>query len=119
VRAALSLVLAAPVLAGCGGVSLDRVWPFGAGGPREVAQAPGNAVEYRCEGGKRFFVRPIADGAVWLIAPDREVRLERIGGPESTRYGVARVELALAGDDATLFDPPASFSGCRRAEAGK
>lgn len=115
--ASLLAVCLAAALAGCGGVNLN-VWPFGSG-PSEVRQAQAGATEYRCEGGRRFHVRSAGDGAVWLIAPDREIRLPRLGGPESTRYGVARVELVLSGEEAALFDPPATFSGCRRAETAK
>ena len=104
---------AALLLAGCGGVKL---WPFAEGGPTETAQVPANSTEYRCEGGRRFFVRQAGANSVWLIAPDREIRLERIGA-EGTRYGVGRVQLDLAGDDATLTDPPANFAGCKRATA--
>ncbi|MBI1942760.1 MAG: hypothetical protein HYS35_03765 [Betaproteobacteria bacterium] len=100
------------LLAGCGGIDL---WPFGGGGGTELSRKPANAAEYRCEGGKGFFVRNMEDGAVWLIAPDREIRLPKLG--EGTRYGVGRVLLELDGKEARLADPPANFAGCKRAEA--
>lgn len=106
--AALALLL----LAGCGGVSL---WPFGGSGGTELSRKPANATEYRCDGGKGFFVRSVEDGAVWLIAPDREIRLPKLGQGQS--YGVGRVLLELSGNDATLVDPPANFTGCKRAGA--
>jgi hypothetical protein len=95
-------------LAGCGGVSL---WPFGGGGA-ELSRTPANATEYRCEGGRGFWVRNLDDGAVWLIAPDREIRLVKAGA--AGRYTAGRVVLELSGEDASLADPPASFSGCKR-----
>jgi len=104
--AALVLTLAS----GCGGLSF---WPFGEGGATEVSRKPANATEYRCEGGRTFFVRGIEGGAVWLIAPDREIRLDKL--PGEGRYGVGRVLLELSGQAATLADPPAQFIGCKRA----
>lgn len=104
------LVLCSALLAGCGGISL---WPFGGGGGTELSRAPANATEYRCAGGKGFWVRSLDEGALWLIAPDREIRLARLGG--ASRYGVGRTVLELSGEEATLVDPPASFSGCKRA----
>ena len=100
--------LFALLLAGCGGVSL---WPFGSSGT-ELSRAPANATEYKCEGGRGFWLRSMGDGAVWLIAPDREIRLSKL---PSGGYGVARVRLELDGDSATLIDPPANFAGCKRA----
>lgn len=105
------LALLPLLLAGCGGINL---WPFGGGGGTELSRKPANATEYRCDGGKGFFVRNLEDGAVWLIAPDREIRLPRLG--QGASYGVGRVLLELSGQNATLLDPPANFSGCKRAD---
>ena len=106
-----SAIALAALLAGCGGIKL---WPFGDSGPAERSLTPANATEYRCDGGRRFFVRPLDANAVWLIAPDREIRLPKIG---ATTYGIAKVVLDIAGDSAALTDPPASFTGCKRATA--
>ena len=95
-------------LAGCGSVSL---WPFGES-VAEVSRKPANATEYRCDEGKVFYVRNVDAGSVWLIAPDRELRLDRTA---DGRYGVGRVEFALDGDKAELTDPPARFANCKRA----
>jgi len=108
--------LAALFLAGCGSVS---VWPFGQSGPTEVRRDPANSTEYRCDGGRRFFVRPIDAGAVWLIAPDREIRLARAGGADSNRYTAGRVSLEISGPTATLVDPPTEFSNCKVPSAEK
>lgn len=107
-------VLALPfaLLAGCGGINL---WPFGESGATELSRKPANAAEYRCDGGRGFFVRNLEDGAVWLIAPDREIRLPRLG--QGTSYGVGRIVLQLDGQNAALADPPANFTGCKRADA--
>ena len=89
------------------------LWPFGASKVPEKSRVPANATEYRCDGGRRFYVRPMAGSAVWLIAPDREIRLPRIDGAEA-RYGVGRVLLEITGESAALVDPPAVFSNCKR-----
>jgi hypothetical protein len=60
-------------------------------------------------------VRTVDAGAVWLIAPDREIRLEKLPGAESGRYGVGKVLLEISGDNAALLDPPTQFAGCKRA----
>ena len=93
------------------------LWPFGDSAPSEASRKPAGATEYQCEGGKRFYVRPMEDGAVWLIAPDREIRLPKLAGAEGARYGVARTVLEINGPAAILVDPPAQFSGCKRAGA--
>lgn len=116
-RGTAALALLPLLLAGCGGsVSL---WPFGGGGTATAAsRKPANATEYRCDGGKVFFVRPLEKGEVWLIAPDREILLAKLeGGGE--RYGVGRVVLEISGQGAQLTDPPAVFAGCKRADAAK
>ena len=97
-----------------GGLLEDvNLWPFGSSG-KERSRVPANATEYRCESGKSFYLRPLADGAMWLIAPDREIRLPRLPGAEAGRYGVARVVLEVRGDAADLTDPPALFAGCKK-----
>ena len=112
-RTPISLCLAA-LLSGCGSVSL---WPFGEPGASEVSRKPANATEYRCEGGKAFYVRILDAGAVWLIAPDREIRLEKAAGSTVNVYAVGKVRLEIDAQSATLLDPPAQFLGCKRADA--
>jgi len=114
----LTLLLAA----GCGGDSnvssssgfgMSSLWPFGSG-DTELDRRPKNAIEYRCAGNRSFFVRRMEEDAVWLIAPDREIRLEKLA---EGRYGVGRVVLELGDTGATLTDPPNSLVGCSRADA--
>lgn len=100
-------------LAGCGGVSL---WPFGSGST-ELSRKPSGATEYRCVGGKAFYVRNLDANAVWLIAPDREIRLEKPAGATAMVYAAGRVRLEITAEEATLVDPPAQFLGCKRADA--
>jgi len=114
--AAALLALAPILLAGCGGFSL---WPFGEGGGTELSRKPANAAEYRCESGKGFFVRDLDAGAVWLIAPDREIRLDKLPGAETGRYGAGKVVLEISGQNAALLDPPTQFAGCKRTDAAR
>jgi hypothetical protein len=106
-------LLSAFVLAGC---SVSSLWPFGSK-DTELSRTPANATEYKCDEGKSFWVRSLPDKAVWLIAPDREIRLEQRAGESS--YGAGRILLELSGDTATLFDPPASYGGCKRFQKPK
>jgi membrane-bound inhibitor of C-type lysozyme len=113
-RAAMRLGLPwlALLLAGCG--SLD-LWPFGESTAPPAERKPENAAEYRCDQARRFYVRNLQDGALWLILPDRQIRLERSSGAAGGRYGAGRVVLELSGDTAALADPPLTYSGCKRA----
>jgi len=101
------------LLAGCGGASL---WPFGSSGSTEQSRKPADATEYQCEGGKVFYVRNLDAGAVWLIAPDRQIRLEKPAGTTDMVYAAGKVRLEITAQTATLLDPPAQFLGCKRAE---
>ena len=106
--AACALSLASVLLGGCGSVSL---WPFGESSTSEVTRKPANALEYRCDGGRTFFVRNLDAATVWLIAPDREIRLAK--QPDGS-FGVGKVTLEIGADGATLTDPPARFTNCKR-----
>lgn len=107
--AALAAALSLMALAGCGSVNL---WPFGESETPEASRKPSNATEYRCDGGKVFYVRGLDASSVWLIAPDREIRLDKQG---EGRWGVGRVLLETSGEGAVLTDPPAQFANCKRA----
>ena len=114
-RALTPIFLAlAAALSGCGGVSL---WPFGGSASTELSRKPANATEYRCAGGKGFYVRSLDGNAVWLIAPDREIRLDRPAGSKDMVYVAGKVRLEISAQNATLLDPPAQFAGCARADA--
>lgn len=111
-RCALAALLAAASgLAGCGGASL---WPFGSGEVPEQSRKPSNADEYRCDQGRAFYLRNLEGGALWLILPDREMRLEKHA---DGRWSVGRVELELRAGGATLADPPARYENCKRGAA--
>jgi hypothetical protein len=74
------------LLAGCGEVNVRKYLPFGGDPIQERSRTPANATEYQCAAGKRIYVRTLEGGAaVWLILPERELRLERIGTENSIR----------------------------------
>lgn len=106
------------LLTGCGSIN---VWPFGEGKPQNISRGPENATEYRCDGGKAFHVRTLEAGkSVWLILPDRQVRLDRVAAEAGNRYsnGIAVLHVGEAG--ATLTDGAAiSFTGCKTGAATK
>ena len=111
--AAISLLLA-----GCGEMNVKKYLPFGGDSATpERSRTPPNSTEYQCAAGKRFYVRTLDGGAaVWLILPEREVRLNKIGA--STRYSNGIAVLELNGNEATLTDGAASsFTGCKSAGA--
>ena len=97
------------LLAGCGGYSL---WPFGEGGATEQSRRPANAAEYRCAGGKGFFVRDLDAGAGWLVAPRPDTR-------PGKAPGAGRGVREIAGRKAPRLAPPAKFAGCKRADAAR
>ena len=99
------------LLAGCGAMPSVSLWPFGESRSAELNRTPENATEYRCDGGLRFYVRTLEGGAVWLILPEREVRLAKAGG--GARYAAGRLALEIDGSSATLADPPATYTGCK------
>ena len=103
------------LLAGCGDINVKKYLPFGSDTVQERSRTPANATEYQCAAGKRFYIRMLeGDAAVWLILPERELRLEKLGQDASTRYGKGNTVLELNGSDATLKDGTAvSFAGCK------
>ena len=104
--------LLASCSSGGGGLLSDvKLWPFGESGGRELSRTPENATEYRCEGGMRFYVRPLEGGAMWLILPEREVRLAKTGAGQT--YAAGKLTLQVEGTTATVSDPPAKYSGCK------
>lgn len=104
-----ALTVLSSLTGGCGGVNL---WPFGSSEKPAVRASPAGATEYRCVGNKRFFIRMTGNDSLWLIYPDREIRLER-GDKQTNRYsnGIASLEL---GETATLNDGPViAYTGCQ------
>lgn len=107
---------AALLLAGCGDINVKKYLPFGGDTTiQERPRTPANAVEYQCAGNKRFFLRTLEGGAaVWLILSERELRLDRLGAGEGTRYSKGNTVLDLGGAEATLSDGASvAFTGCK------
>jgi len=105
----LTAVILVLLLPGCGGTKL---WPFGGEGEARQSKVPANATAYQCDGGKRFYVRYLDNGATaWLIYPDREVSLAKAPGGTSYSNGVAVLE--INGSEAKLTDGTISYSGCK------
>jgi len=103
------------LLAGCGEMNVKKYLPFANDTVQERPRMPANATEYQCAAGKRFFVRTLDGGAaVWLILPEREVRLDKLGSDAALRYGNGIAVLEINGNEATLKDGAAtSFAGCK------
>ena len=109
-----SLAAIALLLAGCGDMNIKKYNPFSGDPVQERSRVPANATEYQCAGGKRIYVRMLDGGeAVWLILPERELRLERIG--TSQRYSKGNTVLSLNGNEAGFADGTATppYSGCK------
>ncbi|MCK9380383.1 MAG: MliC family protein [Sulfuritalea sp.] len=105
------------LLAGCGEMNVKKYLPFGSDTVEARSRTPVNATEYQCAAGKRFYVRTLDGGAgVWLILPEREVRLDKLGSGSRYSNGIAVLE--INGNEATLQDgATSSFSGCKAASS--
>ena len=98
------------LLAGCSTISNLSLWPFGSENTGREPGPPPNSTEYRCNGGKTFYVRMLPGGDAWVIYPDRQVRLEKTG---ETRYSNGIATLRIEATETSLDDGPAiSYSGC-------
>lgn len=107
------------LLAGCGEMNVKKYLPFGGDAVQERSRTPANATEYQCAAGKRFYVRTLEGGAaVWLILPERELRLDKREAESGLRYGNGIALLEINGSDATLKDgATVSFAGCKTASS--
>ena len=106
---------------GCGGFNPVSLWPFGEGSQGREPGPPPNAVVYRCDANRSFYLRMLDNGAAWVILPEREFRLDKTAGAEG-RFGNGVAVLEIKAEVATLSDGPAqSYTGCRspKAEAAK
>src|SRR5215212_3390673 len=103
------------LLSGCGSLSKLDVWPFGGDKKESRSGPPANATEFQCDGGKRFYVRYLENGAAaWLILPDREVRFDKVAADSGMRYSNGNAVLEVHGSEATLAVGAAvSFTGCK------
>ncbi len=103
------LFLSAVAISGCSSVKL---WPFGESKELERPRGPVDATEYRCDGGRAFHLRQIEGGtAVWVMLPERHVRLDRRAtGEYSNGISTLRLEAGIA----NLSDGPGiAYAGCK------
>lgn len=108
-KAGKYLAVLALATAGCSSINL---WPFGGDKEQVVSNSePANATAYHCDGNKKIYVRSMNEGkAVWLILPDRQVRLDSTG-PGKFSNGVS--VLTVDGANASLTDGPSiSYTNC-------
>jgi len=107
------------LLAGCGDMNVKKYLPFGGDDVTpERSRTPANATEYQCAAGKRFYVRALDGGAaVWLILPEREVRLNKLGADAGQRYSNGIAVLEITGNEAKLSDGATAFSNCKTPKA--
>ena len=117
-RAARSLrhvpVICLTILAGgCGGFNPSSLWPFGEGLQGREPGPPPNALAYRCDGNRSFYLRMLDGGAAWVILPEREFRLDKVAGAAG-RFGNGVATLEVNGDIATLnAGPGQAYTACR------
>ena len=112
-QSGFGVVLAAS-LAGCGGFSLGSLNPWS--GPVERARTlPADATEYACDGGKRLVVRQLP-GAVMIMFPEREFRLDQAPSASGSRFSNGSTTLQSQGDRVFLEEEgAATYSNCRKA----
>jgi hypothetical protein len=97
------------LLAGCG--TLD-FWPFQRNDTGSIPN-PENATLYKCDSNKSFWLRTLKDGAMWVIYPDRQVRLDKMDSdPKKFSNNIATLD--MSGPDVSLNDgPQIAYSGCK------
>ncbi len=108
-RVTSHVTILALTVAGCSSVNL---WPFSDDKERTAGSAePANATRYHCDGNKTFYVRPMYEGkSVWLILPDRQVRLDRT---DSGKFSNGISVLSIEGTNASLTDGPSiTYANC-------
>ncbi|MBI4984449.1 MAG: hypothetical protein HZC24_03655 [Rhodocyclales bacterium] len=90
-----------------------KLWPFGSDTVQDRSRAPADAAEYVCGSGKRIYVRTLDGGnAVWLILPDREMRLDKAAN--GNRYVSGNNALDINGNEASFKDGASSaYAACK------
>ena len=81
----------------------------------ERSREPENATAYRCDGGRKLYVRMLdAGAAAWVILPERELRLEKSGAAAGPNYSYRGTLLEIKGGEATLFEGSKPIlTGCK------
>ena len=110
-------IILTTLLTACSNV---KVWPFG-NDETTSSGAPSGAREYRCDGGKRFYVRHSGNGnSVWLILPERELNLSKASSSGEPKYTAGNTSLLLEGEQAVLAENGnILYSGCKTIQVNK
>jgi len=92
--------------------TVTKLNPFGSS-EIEHAHGPENATEYVCDNNKRFYVRMLNNGNdAWLIYPDHEVNLPKVGS--DNRYTSGLITLMINGAETTLNDgEKIAYTNCK------
>ena len=116
-RSVLAGVLGSLLLAGCSMPAMN-IWPFNGDSDTGTVYVPPNATQYQCNSGASFYLRKLADGNMWVIYPDRQIRLDKQGDDKHFSNGIATLE--FDGAIASLRDGPAiNYSNCTVAQSKK
>ena len=112
-KAAVAIVAA--LLAGCSSSWLPWVKEER---PTGAKWTPAGAKGYACEGGKRLLVRFESDGkSVWVIYPDRQLRLDRVTSASGEEWSRAGTTLSVKDGAATLIEGTAvQVTNCKPEE---
>jgi hypothetical protein len=104
----LGALLTTILLSGC-----SSIWPFGNKAEPQRVYKPANSTEYLCEKGKKFYVRNLDGGAnIWLMLPDHEALLAKVGNEKIYSNGISRLNLST--DDVILdVGPGNQYVGCK------
>jgi len=114
-------VLAAGLIAGCGGMdSVRNLWPFGERSGGEAPRIPADVTVYDCDGGKQLLVRYSADrGYAMILLPEREFRLDGVPAGSGAKYSNGRTVLSTKGEEASVEEGgSAIFANCKLKAAG-
>ncbi|MDI1308807.1 MAG: hypothetical protein PSV17_05145 [Methylotenera sp.] len=104
----LIIVASLVALPSCSSINLN---PFSSN-EQEHSATPQNAIAYKCDEGKQFYVRMLNNGKdAWLIYPDHEVNLTKT---DNNRYTSGLITLSTNGDATTLTDgEKIAYTGCK------
>ena len=113
-------VLAAGLIAGCGGMdSVRNLWPFGERSG-EAPRIPADVTVYDCDGQKQLLVRYSGDrGYAMILLPEREFRLDAVPSGSGAKYSNWRTVLSTKGEEASVEEGgSAIFANCKLKAAG-